>query len=94
MSESHENHKEILNKQMVRDAIASVALFHGVQSGISPCFLGRTISLKIIPKNKYAPCPCGSGEKYKFCCGRNKREDAIRNRFKDNKIEFIEDELK
>ncbi len=19
--------------------------------------------------DRYAPCPCGSGEKYKFCCG-------------------------
>ena len=91
MNEVHENHKEVLNKQMVKDAITAAALFHGAQSGISPGFLGRTTSLKIVPKNKYAPCPCGSGEKYKFCCGRNKREDAIRNRFKDNKIEFIED---
>lgn len=91
MNEVHENHKEVLNKQMVADAIIASALIYGAQSGISPGFLGRTISLKIVPKNKYAPCPCGSGEKYKFCCGRNKREDAIRNRFKDNKIEFIED---
>ncbi len=23
--------------------------------------------------DRYAPCPCGSGEKYKFCCGKKKR---------------------
>ncbi len=22
---------------------------------------------------RYAPCPCGSGEKYKFCCGSKRR---------------------
>ncbi len=23
--------------------------------------------------DRYAPCPCGSGEKYKFCCGAKRR---------------------
>jgi hypothetical protein len=23
--------------------------------------------------DRYAPCPCGSGEKYKFCCGTKRR---------------------
>ena len=23
--------------------------------------------------DRYAPCPCGSGEKYKFCCGKTGR---------------------
>ena len=23
------------------------------------------------PANRYGPCPCGSGKKYKFCCGSN-----------------------
>jgi uncharacterized protein YecA (UPF0149 family) len=23
--------------------------------------------------DRYAPCPCGSGEKYKFCCGARRR---------------------
>ena len=23
--------------------------------------------------DRYAPCPCGSGEKYKFCCGKKAR---------------------
>ncbi len=23
--------------------------------------------------DRYAPCPCGSGEKYKFCCGKKRR---------------------
>jgi uncharacterized protein YecA (UPF0149 family) len=25
------------------------------------------------PADRYAPCPCGSGEKYKFCCGAKRR---------------------
>jgi hypothetical protein len=25
------------------------------------------------PLDRYAPCPCGSGKKYKFCCGSKKR---------------------
>jgi SEC-C motif len=35
----------------------------------------RTPTSKATPGNRYpgtdryAPCPCGSGEKYKFCCG-------------------------
>ena len=83
MSEIHKNHEEILNRQMVKDAIIASALIYGAQSGISPGFLGRTTSLKIVPKNKYAPCPCGSGEKYKFCCGRNQNEVMQKERIKE-----------
>jgi hypothetical protein len=25
------------------------------------------------PADRYAPCPCNSGEKYKFCCGAKRR---------------------
>jgi len=25
------------------------------------------------PIDRYAPCPCGSGKKYKFCCGKKGR---------------------
>ena len=25
------------------------------------------------PTDRYAPCPCNSGEKYKFCCGAKRR---------------------
>jgi uncharacterized protein YecA (UPF0149 family) len=25
------------------------------------------------PTDRYAPCPCNSGEKYKFCCGKKGR---------------------
>jgi uncharacterized protein YecA (UPF0149 family) len=24
----------------------------------------------VAPPDRYAPCPCNSGKKYKFCCGR------------------------
>lgn len=84
MNEIHTNQEEeALNKQMIKDAIVASALIHGVQSGISSRFLGRTISLKIVPKNKYAPCLCGSGEKYKFCCGRNQNEARQKERIKE-----------
>jgi SEC-C motif len=39
----------------------------------------RTPTRKAAPGEKYpgtdryAPCPCGSGEKYKFCCGAKRR---------------------
>ena len=33
-----------------------------------------TVSAEAKPKiDRYAPCPCGSGEKYKFCCGAKRR---------------------
>jgi hypothetical protein len=33
-----------------------------------------TVSTEAKPKiDRYAPCPCGSGEKYKFCCGAKRR---------------------
>lgn len=83
MSDVHKNHKEVLNKQLVRDAIKAATLFSRAQSGISPGFLGRTTSLKIVPKNKYAPCPCGSGEKYKFCCGKNQNEVRQKERIEE-----------
>ena len=25
---------------------------------------------EVTPPDRYAPCPCNSGKKYKFCCGR------------------------
>jgi uncharacterized protein YecA (UPF0149 family) len=28
---------------------------------------------KVPPTDRYAPCPCNSGEKYKFCCGSKRR---------------------
>jgi hypothetical protein len=43
-------------------------------SAPSPSF-PRTYTRKAAPgesypgTDRYAPCPCGSGEKYKFCCG-------------------------
>lgn len=33
--------------------------------------LKRAIKEKTAPDDVYAPCPCGSGLKYKFCCRKN-----------------------
>lgn len=30
--------------------------------------LKRALKDTLTPPNVYAPCPCGSGKKYKFCC--------------------------
>lgn len=32
--------------------------------------LKKAIKEKITPADIYAPCPCGSGKKYKFCCAK------------------------
>jgi SEC-C motif len=41
------------------------------QSGPSPTAHTRTTARaeKYPGTDRYAPCPCNSGEKYKFCCG-------------------------
>ncbi len=45
------------------------------QSGPSPRSQPRTAATaeKQPPIDRYAPCPCNSGEKYKFCCGAKRR---------------------
>jgi uncharacterized protein YecA (UPF0149 family) len=46
------------------------------QSGPSllPAQPGKTARGEPYPgTDRYAPCPCGSGEKYKFCCGKKGR---------------------
>jgi hypothetical protein len=45
------------------------------QSGPSPQAHSRTAARaeKYPGTDRYAPCPCNSGEKYKFCCGAKRR---------------------
>jgi uncharacterized protein YchJ len=45
------------------------------QSGLSRLEQPReTVPAKVNPGiDRYAPCPCNSGEKYKFCCGKKRR---------------------
>jgi hypothetical protein len=45
------------------------------QSGPSPRVQQRTAAAgeKYPGTDRYAPCPCNSGEKYKFCCGAKRR---------------------
>lgn len=82
MSEVHENHKQVLNKAKynIREAIASSLIVRAMQQGMPTGFTGRNLVLKLKPKNRYALCPCGSGEKYKFCCGKNKHEERQKER--------------
>ncbi len=32
--------------------------------------LKKALMQKMTPKDVYAPCPCGSGKKFKFCCAK------------------------
>jgi len=32
--------------------------------------LKEALRQKMIPEDVYAPCPCGSGKKFKFCCAK------------------------
>jgi hypothetical protein len=45
------------------------------QSGLSAPAQPRTAASaeKYPGTDRYAPCPCNSGEKYKFCCGAKRR---------------------
>jgi uncharacterized protein YecA (UPF0149 family) len=45
------------------------------QSGLSPRpqRSGTAAVESFAGTDRYAPCPCGSGEKYKFCCGKKGR---------------------
>ena len=45
------------------------------QSGLSPRAQPRvTVPGEAYPgTDRYAPCPCNSGQKYKFCCGMKRR---------------------
>lgn len=36
--------------------------------------LKKAIQQRNTPANVYAPCPCGSGKKYKFCCAKKPLE--------------------
>lgn len=68
---THEEQKEIeaaerLLKQMEEEAMAGASFIHedGSYREDKP-----VINKPKIPRN--APCPCGSGKKYKYCCGQS-----------------------
>ena len=43
-------------------------------SRLSPNGPSRKVSAEAYPgTDRYAPCPCNSGRKYKFCCGKKKK---------------------
>jgi hypothetical protein len=49
-------------------------LFRGFGSEGNASSLEREIASSVPPPvDRYAPCPCNSGEKYKFCCGKKRR---------------------
>ncbi len=46
---------------------------HGLSKQSSNMFSAKPSQTKKYPAaGRYAPCPCGSGRKYKFCCGAHK----------------------
>lgn len=48
--------------------------------------------LKVIPSDPYAPCPCGSGKKYKFCCRDRDREEQAAQAAAPTAWETVDDE--
>jgi len=45
--------------------------------------LKKALKEKLTPSDPYVPCPCGSGEKYKFCCAKKMKNFDIDRFIKD-----------
>lgn len=48
-------------------SLAALASLSGMNMGD---FINKIKSGGMVNIDKYKPCPCGSGKKYKFCCGK------------------------
>jgi SEC-C motif len=66
MIRRHEEMFPGLHRRSVGDAVPS---FSSPQAQARKAAPGE----KYPGTDRYAPCPCGSGEKYKFCCGAKRR---------------------
>jgi SEC-C motif len=75
------NYRRAVIEPMIRRHGEMFPLMHGRSFGdLAPSSPSpRAQTKKAAPGDKYpgtdryAPCPCGSGEKYKFCCGAKRR---------------------
>ena len=57
--------------KITRAALASINSVDGGQSSIENPDIDRTIRRDAPKVGRNDPCPCGSGKKYKNCCGKN-----------------------
>ncbi len=57
--------------KITRAALASINSVDGGQSSIENPDIDRTIRREAPKVGRNDPCPCGSGKKYKNCCGKN-----------------------
>ncbi|MBP3722083.1 MAG: SEC-C domain-containing protein, partial [Selenomonadaceae bacterium] len=56
-------------KRALTDNLANARMMHGDYANDSPKKPKKNAEPKV---GRNDPCPCGSGKKYKNCCGRNK----------------------
>jgi hypothetical protein len=62
--------KEVLSARLLHRRLDGLHRFETILQQADSEITNRTQSeLSSVPRN--APCPCGSGQKYKRCCGRN-----------------------
>jgi preprotein translocase subunit SecA len=68
------SHKELDQFETVKSAVREApAAEHPVSGPLQPPVSGKMEPVRSGPKiGRNAPCPCGSGKKYKHCCGRNR----------------------
>jgi uncharacterized protein YecA (UPF0149 family) len=78
LDELLEHDEEKLDEQLERDEERLDELLAEAPDMIAPCVVAIDRFWKIrrlrgrVPKvGRNAPCPCGSGRKFKLCCGRN-----------------------
>ena len=57
--------------KITKAALASINSVDGGQSAIENPEVDRTIRRETPKVGRNDPCPCGSGKKYKNCCGKN-----------------------
>ncbi len=64
-----QRHEEMF--PMMHRRVSAASSPGGLSPRAQPKMTGSTEAYPGI--DRYAPCPCNSGEKYKFCCGRKRR---------------------
>ena len=57
--------------KITKAALASINSVDGGQSAIENPDVDRTVRRDTPKVGRNDPCPCGSGKKYKNCCGKN-----------------------
>ena len=80
--EKEEEEERALKKmleELEAEAMSDIKLEH--ESVLEPKEEEKPVIKKKVPRN--APCPCGSGKKYKYCCGRSGPKKGVLANTKD-----------